>query len=308
MKALMQDFPLTLHHVLWRIEKLFARKEIATLTDDGMHRISYGEMALRVRRLASALQNLGVREGDCIATLAWNNSRHLELYYAVPCIGAVLHTLNLRLSPEQLAFIANDAKDTIVFVDRTLLPLLDKFVRDVPSVRRVIVLDDEYEGLLSAAEPVREWPSFDENTPMAMCYTSGTTGHPKGVVYSHRSQFLHAMGATQSASIALEESDVVLPIVPMFHANAWGLPYACGMVGATFVLPDRFMGDAEAMIQLAMNERVTVLAGVPTIWVGVAQKLAGRKLPSVRKVFCGGSAVPRALMEEIGRASCRERV
>ena len=303
MKALMQDFPLTIHHILWRIEKLFARKEIGTLTDKGVHRISYGETALRVRRLAAALQNLGVREGDCIATLAWNNSRHLELYYAVPCIGAVLHTLNLRLSPEQLAFIANDAKDTIVFVDRTLVPLLEKFVRDVPSVRRVVVLDDEYEALLADSEPVRDWPSIDENAPTAMCYTSGTTGHPKGVVYSHRSQLLHAMGATQGASIAIQESDIVLPIVPMFHANAWGLPYACGMVGATFVLPDRFMGDAEAMIQLAMNERVTVLAGVPTIWVGVTQKLAGRKLPSVRKVFCGGSAVPRALIEAMDAES-----
>jgi acyl-CoA synthetase (AMP-forming)/AMP-acid ligase II len=300
MQGLMQDFPLTLHHILWRVERLFPRKQIVTLRENGMHRETYADLASRVKRLANALTRLGVKPGDCVATLAWNNYRHLEIYYAVPCMGAVLHTLNLRLSPEQLTFIANDAGDSIVFVDETLLPLLEKFVRDVPSIRKVIVMnDDGYEALIANESPDIEWPELDERAPMAMCYTSGTTGHPKGVVYTHRSTFLHTMAVLQSSIIGVDESDIILPIVPMFHANAWGLPYAAGMVGASFVFPDRFMGDAEAMIQLAQNERATILGGVPTIWVGVTQKLGGRSLPDVRAVLCGGSSIPRALMEQM---------
>ena len=297
MQGLMQDFPLTLPHILWRVEKLFARKQVATKTADGVHRYTYGELASRVKRLANALQRLGVRQGDRVATLAWNNYRHLELYYAVPCMGAVLHTLNLRLSPDQLAFIANDAEDSIIVVDETLRPLLDKFVDRVPSVRRVIVLNDEYESLLAAEEPAFEWPQLDERTAAAMCYTSGTTGHPKGVVYSHRSTFLHTMAILQTTAMSVDEADTILPMVPMFHANAWGLPYAAGMAGANFVFPDRWMGDAGAVLDLAESERATILAGVPTIWVGVLQKLGERALPHVRAIICGGSAVPRSLIE-----------
>ena len=300
----MQDFPLTLHHILWRVERLFPKREVVTKRANGVHRYSYADMVTRVRKLAAALERLGVKQGDRVATLAWNNYRHLELYYAVPCMGAVLHMLNLRLSPDQLAYIANDAGDSVIVVDDTLLPLLQKFVDKVPSVRHIIVMSDgevaghlNYETLLAAEDGNYQWPQLDERTAAAMCYTSGTTGHPKGVVYTHRSTFLHTMGALQTTALGVDESDTILPMVPMFHANAWGLPYAAGMAGAKFVFPDRWMGDPDAVIELAESERATCLGGVPTIWVGVLQKLGERKLPHVKRIICGGSAVPRALIE-----------
>src|SRR5437660_6356611 len=233
----MQDYELSLQHVLWRIERLHQKREVVTKRDDDVHRITYGEMVPRINRLAGALKKLGVKPGDRVATLAWNNDRHLELYYAVPCAGAVLHTLNLRLSADQLAYIANDAGDSVIFVDETLLPLLNTFRDRVTSLRRVIVLDDEYESLIAAAPTRFDWPQLDERTAAVMCYTSGTTGNPKGIVYSHRSSFLHAMGCLQATSLGFVESDVILPIVPMFHANAWGIPHAGVMAGATLVLP-----------------------------------------------------------------------
>ncbi len=301
MEALMQDFPLTLHHIVWRMEKLFPRKEIVTKVEGGLHRYTYADLVARARRLAAALARLGVKQGDRVATLAWNNYRHVELYFAVPCMGAVLHTLNLRLSPEQLAFIANDAGDSVIVVDESLLPLLETFRADVRTLRHVIVMnDDDYEKLLAAESDDFVWPELDERTPMAMCYTSGTTGHPKGVVYSHRSTFLHSMAVLMKSTIALDESDVLLPIVPMFHANAWGLPFAAGMAGASFLLPDRWMGDAEAMIELAISERATWIGAVPTIWVAILARLNGRKLYA-REVMSGGSAVPRVLFEALDR-------
>jgi len=288
MEALMQDFPLTVHHIVWRMEKLFARKEIVTKREHGLHRYTYGDLVARARRLAAALARVGVKQGDRVATLAWNNYRHVELYYAVPCMGAVLHTLNLRLSPEQLAFIANDAGDSVIVVDESLLPLLEKFRADVRTLKHVIVMnDDDYERRLAAESDDLVWPSIDERAPMAMCYTSGTTGHPKGVVYSHRSTFLHSMSMQLQSTLAIRESDVLLPIVPMFHANAWGLPYAATMAGASFVLPDRFMGDAEAVIELAMSERATWIGAVPTIWVSILARLNGRKL-HIREAMSGG--------------------
>ena len=305
MKALMQDFPLTIHHILWRMERLFHRKEVATKTSEGMHRYTYGDLTARVHRLAHGLTALGVQRGDRVATLAWNNYRHLELYYAVPCIGAVLHTLNLRLAPDQLAYIVNDAADSVIFVDESLLPLLDAFRDRIPTVRKIVVMNDEYEALLDGAPERFDWPQLDERTAAAMCYTSGTTGNPKGVVYTHRSAFLHAMAGLQKDSIAISERDVILPIVPMFHANAWGLPYMAGATGAKIVFPDRWMGDPEVAIQLAINEEATFLGGVPTIWVAFLQKLAGRQLPSVHTVMCGGSAIPRALMEAMDSSGLR---
>jgi fatty-acyl-CoA synthase len=305
MDGLMQDFPLTLHHVLWRAEKLFAKKEIATKTADGMHRYTYADLARRVHRLAHALVKMGVKPGDRVATLAWSNYRHLELYYAIPLIGAVLHTLNLRLSPDQLAYIANDAGDSLMFVDETLVPLFEGFRDRVTSLRGAIVLNHEYEALIDGMPDRFDWPQFDENTAAAMCYTSGTTGSPKGVVYSHRSTVLHSMALLQVDTLGISEKDVILPIVPMFHANCWGLPYGAAMCGAKIVFPDRWMGDAETAIHLALTEHATFLGGVPTIWVGVLQKLADRQLPDVKTVMCGGSAIPRAVMEAMDARGLR---
>lgn len=315
MLGLMQDYPLTMQHILWRMEKLFSRKEVVTKRADGIHRYTYGDFTVRARRLANALQRIGVRPGDRIATLAWNNYRHLELYYATPCMGAVLHTLNLRLFTDQLEYVINDAADRIVCVDQSLVPVLNSVAGKLPTVERVIILRDpgepapapldprfgeafDYESLLADADESFAWPDLDERSAAGMCYTSGTTGMPKGVVYSHRSNFLHTMSLLQRGSLELAEEDVILPVVPLFHANAWGIPFACGMSGAGLVFPDRWMGDAQTLIDLVNSENVTVLAGVPTIWMNLVERLesTAARLPSVNRVICGGSAVPPALM------------
>jgi fatty-acyl-CoA synthase len=309
-EGLMQDYELSLQHILWRIERLHQRKE-------GLHRMTNAEMVPRINQLGGALKRLGVKPGDRVATLAFNNYRHLELYYAVPCMGAVLHTLNLRLFPQHLEFIINDAEDKVLFVDLALIPLLKPLIGKIPSVEKIVVMADggagsagsdsglgealDYETLVQSESASYPWPKLSERMAAAMCYTSGTTGNPKGAVYSHRSQFLHTMGVLQSASLGLTEKDVALPIVPMFHANSWGLPYACGMAGCKILFPDKFMGDAKSIVELAEQEDATFLAGVPTIWINTAAYLkeTGKRLPKVHTVVCGGSAIPRSLMESM---------
>ena len=320
MEGLMQDYELSLQHVLWRVERLHQKKEVVTKRDDGVHRTTYGEMVPRINRLAGALKRIGVKPGDRVATLAWNNDRHLELYYAVPCMGAVLHTLNLRLFPQHLEFIINDAEDKVLFVDQSLLPLLKPLVGKIPSIQTVVLMAEgaapavdgmpqmlDYEDLLEAESESYPWPKLSERMAAAMCYTSGTTGNPKGVVYSHRSQFIHTMGVLQGDNLGVTENDAILPVVPMFHANSWGLPYAIGMAGSKVVLAGRFSADPKSLVELAENEDVTFLAGVPTVWIALAAYLkeSGKRLPKVQTVVCGGSAVPRALMETMDSLGLR---
>ena len=310
MLGLMQDVPLSLTHVFERAERLWPHKEIVTATvGGGRERTTYGAWAERTRRLAGVFDDLGVSADGRVGTFAWNSARHLELYFAAPCSGRVLHTLNIRLFPEQLTYVANHAEDEVVFVDRSLLPLFWPRVDELTTVQHVIVMDDgsdeeipddprirDYEELLAAASPIADLVIEDENQAAAMCYTSGTTGNPKGVVYSHRSMVLHAMATMLADTFGLCERDVVLPVVPQFHANAWGLAHAVVMTGSKLVMPGPDLSP-KAIATLIEEEDVTLAAGVPTIWMGMLPELEGRDVSSLRAILCGGSAVPRALSE-----------
>ncbi len=304
----MQDRPLTLNHIFERAERLAPTKEVVTATADGMERTTYAEWAARTRRLAGALDALGISADGRVATFAWNTARHLELYFGAPCSGRVLHTLNIRLFPEQVTYIVNHAEDEVIFVDRSLLGLLGPLLPTFETVRHLVVMEDggqgpdpegwellDYESLIAEATPA-EFTVDDEWRAASMCYTSGTTGNPKGVVYTHRSTFLHTMGVMLADSVGVRESDVVLPVVPMFHANAWGLAHAGVASGAKLVMPGPNMVPAK-LAEMIESESVTLAAGVPTIWMGVLPELAGRDTSSLRAIPCGGSAVPRALSE-----------
>ena len=310
--ATMMDFPLTLQHAFDRAERYFARREIFTVTADGYERSTYGEVCRRARRVAGALERLGVHKGDRVATMAWNTTRHYELYLAIPNMGSVLHTLNLRLPLDQLTFIINDAQDKILFVDADLMPTIEKIAGNIPSVERIVVMNgsymapvdaklppiDEYEALVESGPQDYQWPALDERDPAAMCYTSGTTGNPKGVVYSHRSSLLHAITVTQADTIALSERDTTYPLVPMFHVNAWGLPHAAAMVGCRLVFPGRFMTPDKVATVLA-EMKVTFTAGVPTLWIGLLQVLEKQPaldISTVNRIVIGGSAAPEGLI------------
>jgi fatty-acyl-CoA synthase len=300
--GLMMDFQLTLPHLLRRAETFFGAGEIVTrLPDRSFHRTTYAETMRRARRLAVALQRAGLERGDRVATLCWNHHQHHEAYFGIPCGGFVLHTLNLRLHPNDLAYIAEHAGDRAVIVDRSLLPLLEQF-RDRTRIEHVYVVEDGYEELLETADP-DDWrdPDLDEREAAAMCYTSGTTGLPKGVVYSHRSTVLHALGvgANNPLGLGVALNDAVMPVVPMFHANAWGYPYLATMQGAKLVYPGPVL-DPESLLENMERERVNWAAGVPTIWMGILQLLdasPGRwDLSSMKAMLVGGSAVPRAMI------------
>jgi fatty-acyl-CoA synthase len=310
MQGLMQDHPLTLTHLHTRAERLFFDKQVVTVTAAGKQRLTYGEWADRTRRLGSVFDQLGISADGRVATFGWNTSRHLELYFAAPCTNRVLHALNIRLFPDQLTYVANHAEDEVVFVDRTLAKLVWPLFDSFKTVRHLVVMDDgageipeppagkevhDYEELIAGAEPT-DFNVADENQAASMCYTSGTTGNPKGVVYSHRSTFLHTYGVLTSGGLGPVEEDRVLPVVPMFHANAWGLAHAAVACGADLIMPGPDLSP-KGLADLIESERVTLAAGVPTIWMGVLPELKGRDVSSLRAIPCGGSAVPRSLSE-----------
>jgi len=305
MEGLMMEFPLTLAPILRRAEALFAHKQIVTrLPDRSFHRYTYADFARRVKQLSVALRGLGVRRGERVATLCWNHYPHLEAYFGVPLAGAVLHTLNLRLHPSDLTYIVNHAEDRALIIDESLLPLLENLRSDV-RIEHVIVVGKApagmigYEELLAGADPdAFEDPALDEREAAAMCYTSGTTGRPKGVVYSHRAIVLHSL-VQASGPFGPRESDVVLPVVPLFHVNGWGFPFTCTMVGATQVFPGPHL-DPASLLEAFERERVTVTAGVPTIWLGILRLLDESPerydLSSLRALAVGGAAAPPAMI------------
>jgi fatty-acyl-CoA synthase len=310
MQGLMQETPLAIPHLFDRAEKYFGHKTIVTATGTGLERTTYANWAERTRRLGGVLDDLGISLDGRVATFAWNTARHLELYFAAPCTGRVLHTLNIRLFPEQLTYIVNHADDEVIFVDRSILGLLAPLLPTFERLKHLVLMDDgvgeipadlhghellDYEELLAAADPV-EFDVTDENRAASMCYTSGTTGNPKGVIYSHRSTFLHTMGAMTVDSLGARESDVILPVVPMFHANAWGLAHAAVASGASLVMPGPDL-SGPSLAKLVVDEKVTVAAGVPTIWMAVLPELKGKDTSSLRAIPCGGSAVPKSLSE-----------
>jgi fatty-acyl-CoA synthase len=314
LESTMQDFPLTIGMIFRHGRTVYSDSEVVTFEGDGCRRATFADVAARAEQLAGALRRLGIVAGDRVGTFQWNNQEHLEAYLAIPNMGAVLHTLNIRLFPELLTYVVNHAEDRVVIVDDSLVPLLARVAPDLKTVEHYIVAGSgdagaladaassadvlRYDELLAAESPEYAWPDIDERAAAAMCYTSGTTGNPKGVVYSHRSTVLHSMSVNAGIAVALTEHDRVLPIVPMFHANAWGLPYAAWYAGASFVMPDRFL-QAEPLAKLIESERPTVAGAVPTIWSDLLRYLQDHPvdMSSFRVVVCGGSAVPRSLME-----------
>lgn len=307
----MQQTPLLMSRILGRGADLDPNEEIVTLLADGTHRQTLQTTWRRAHQLAGALAQHGINPGDRVASFMWNNYRHLELYQAVPSMGAVLHTLNIRLSPTDLIYIINHAEDRVIFVDEDLLPLLEPFIDDIPSVELLVICSQgeggetsfsntvDYEDFIDGQPTGYDWPNIEENAPMGLCYTSGTTGRPKGVMYTNRSTYLHTVTQAMTDSMNLSALDAVCGIVPMFHAMGWGLPFTASMLGCKQVMPHRFM-DPGRLVQLMAEEEVTISAGVPTIWQGVKSHIAEDPdkydLSKLSRLTCGGSAPPVSMM------------
>ena len=314
MHGKMMAVPLTITEIMRFADRLYRDTEVISLTmDEGVHRSTYGEVFERANRVAYALSSLGVELGDRVATLAWNDHRHLELYYGVSCSGAVIHTVNPRLFPEQLAYIMNHAEDRVVFFDPMFIPLVEGLADRLSSVTAYVALTSRgampesglsnlycYEDLVGQESSAYPWPDLEEKTSSALCYTSGTTGDPKGVLYDHRSTVLHAYASCMPNVLRLSHSDVVLPVVPMFHVNAWGIPYACPISGAKLVLPGPKMGDGETLQSLIADEGVTLALGVPTVWIALLAYLreTGKTVETLNRTVVGGSACPLSIMQE----------
>ncbi len=312
MLGLMMDTPLLISAILRHAEREHGEREVVSATATGLrHRISYADAFRRARRLANALDRLGVERGDRVATLAFSDHRHLEIVYAVSCSGRVCHTINPRLFDDEIAYIARHAEDRVLFLDPAFLPLVERLADRLDSVAGFVLLAAEsemptdstlpglacYETLLAAEGDGYDWPTLDERTASSLCYTSGTTGHPKGVLYSHRSTVLHTYAAALPDAMGLGARDVALPVAPMFHVNAWGLPYSAPMVGAKLVLPGPYLGDPGTLQALIEEEGVTFAAGVPTVWLGLVDHLerSGKGLGRLERVVIGGSACPPSL-------------
>ena len=312
MLGLMQDWPLLISKILDHAECHHGRREVVTMTVEGpIHRYTYADMAVRARKLAQALHRLGIGVGDRVGSIAWNTYRHVELWFATSGSGAVMHTVNPRLFPEQIAYIVNHAEDRVLFVDLTFVPLVEKMIDHFQGVDAFVIMTDEahmpqtsltnalcYETLVAAEDGAYSWPRLDENTAAGLCYTSGTTGNPKGVLYSHRSTVLHCFATLCTDTLAIRATDATLPIVPMFHANAWGVPYAAAAAGAKLALngPNH---EPEPLHALIEDEGVTVTAAVPTIWLGMLDYLGktGKRLDCLQRVTIGGAAAPRTMIE-----------
>jgi acyl-CoA synthetase (AMP-forming)/AMP-acid ligase II len=310
MLGLMQDAPLTTNWIFGRAAQYYAKKEVITRTVAGIERSTIGGVLSQARKIASYLDAVGVSADGRVGTFGWNTAHHLALYFAIPGTGRVMHTINIRYFAEQLIYTVDHAEDEVVFVDRSLLPLFGKFLPELATVQHVVVMDDgadaelpddprvvRYEDVVAGADEIDFSDRVtDERQAAAICYTTGTTGNPKGILYSHRSTWLHSNAIGTSSAFALSDRDRVLPVVPMFHANAWGLPYGSVLAGASMVMPGPDLSP-KGVMDLLESERVTLTAGVPTIWMGMVPLLEGRDLSALRMIVCGGSAVPRVLSE-----------
>jgi fatty-acyl-CoA synthase len=316
MLGLMQDWPLLCHRIIDHAAIQHGNREVVSRSIEGpIHRTNYRQVRARALQVAQRLQREGVALGDRVATVAWNTWRHLETWYGITGIGAVYHTINPRLFPEQIRYIVNHAEDRLLFVDLTFVPLMEKLQHELPTIRRYVILTDAahmpqtglrnavpYEEWIAEADGDFRWASFEENTAAGMCYTSGTTGNPKGVVYSHRSNVLHSMMAVAPDAFDLSVQDTVMPVVPFFHANGWSIAFSGPMAGAKLVLPGAKL-DGASVYELLETEGVTMTAAVPTVWLMLLADLeaTGRKLPTLRRVLIGGSACPRAMIEKFER-------